>query len=194
MANNQLNIHDSHLGFFETANGLIVNLNNPTVDMIDIHDIATALGNFCRFGGHVSPFYSVAQHSCMVALLAINNLESSEVVRAALMHDATEAYLGDVIKPLKIILGERYKELERKFEKVIFEKFELDLALLPIVKKYDVQALEIEHTYLRKHGKSDDWDMVWRSKYAYTDVWDPAKAGTRFLDFHEHLNITKWII
>ena len=69
---------------------------NPCVEDIDIEDIAHGLAYTCRFNGQSTAFYSVAQHSLMVA-----DLVADELKLEALMHDAAEAYLGDVVKPLK---------------------------------------------------------------------------------------------
>ena len=67
------------------------------------------------------------------------------------MHDASEAYLGDVIKPLKVILGAGYASLEHNFETVICQKFgiENNRVVKAIVKKYDLIALELEHQALQ---------------------------------------------
>jgi len=106
------NVHASDDGVFNTNSGLLVNLHKPTEDMICIEDIASALSKICRFGGHSSAFYSVAQHSVIVMALG-----SPYLCREALLHDAAEAYLGDVIKPLKNILGPVYEDLEYERKK-----------------------------------------------------------------------------
>ncbi|MDP3133715.1 MAG: phosphohydrolase, partial [Burkholderiaceae bacterium] len=71
----------------------------PRIDGIDIEDIAHGLAYQCRFNGQTSAFYSVAQHSLMVA-----DLVPPALRRAALLHDAAEAYLGDMVKPLKALV------------------------------------------------------------------------------------------
>lgn len=154
-------------GTFNTFSGRSVSLYDPTPEMICIEDIAHALSHVCRFGGHTREFYSVAQHSCLVSYLA-----PAEWRLAALMHDATEAYLGDVIRPLKNILnGKRqensahsytegseasfqpaiYKEIESVFERVIAKKFGIDHTMYGGIKPYDIRALEIEHGYFFLH-------------------------------------------
>lgn len=182
----KLNINDSHLGLFETATGKVVNLEHPSFDMIEMEDIATALSNICRFGGHVETFYSVAQHSVLVALLAIIDGAPLNVVQAALMHDAAEAYLGDVIKPLKIKLGDAYREYELEFEDVIFTKFEINEEALQSVKVFDKMALELEYEYLRKNIP-ERFEAVFKTKYTYPTIWDSKKAKVEFLKFYKHL-------
>ena len=116
----------------------------PTPDMIEIEDIAWGLAHTCRFGGHVNGFYSVAQHSILVAakVPCVRMLE-------AILHDATEAYLGDIVKPLKNLLPE-YQLLETRLWKVIADKFGLPHQMTPVVKATDRRALSTEHRDLTK--------------------------------------------
>jgi hypothetical protein len=128
-------------GVFNTSSGKLVNLHQPTEDMIDVQDIANALSKICRFGGHSSLFYSVAQHSVLVSAMC------ADLPKEGLMHDASEAYLGDVIKPLKIILGAAYANLETNFEAILSGKYglALDKGTKSIIKRFDIRALELEH-------------------------------------------------
>lgn len=94
---------------------------NPNVEDIEIEDIAHALSNLCRFAGHVKQFYSVAQHSVLVSLDCC-----SENALAGLLHDAAEAYLTDLPRPLKQSGGfEFYNEAERNLMAAIERKFGL---------------------------------------------------------------------
>lgn len=148
-------ITKSKEGKFNTTSLKLIDLYNPTVDMIDLDDILIALLNICRFGGHLSEFYSVFQHSLLVWKLSEVDNSSVEVQKVALFHDAAEAYLGDVISPLKHILVPLYDPLEKNFLRVIFEKFNLDYSLLPQIKKYDIEALVLENDHY-KHDKQHD--------------------------------------
>ena len=74
---------------------------DPRPEEIDILDIASALSKICRFGGHTRRFYSVAQHSCIVADILLERGYSNDVAFGGLMHDSAEAYIGDIIRPLK---------------------------------------------------------------------------------------------
>lgn len=94
---------------------------NPNPADIDIVDIAHGLSMICRFGGHVKQFYSVAQHSVMACELA-----EPSVRLAALLHDATEAYIGDCIRPLKVQLPQ-FNAVEAKVCAAICERFGLKL-------------------------------------------------------------------
>ena len=87
--------------YLQTVSGRFVNPFDPDPEQIDIDDIARALANVCRFGGHTRHFYSVAQHSVIVSRLVEERGGDIEDTFAALMHDASEAYLGDMPHPIK---------------------------------------------------------------------------------------------
>lgn len=105
--------------FIQTHTGKRFFLENPSPDSIDILDIATALSNLCRFTGHTRVFYSVAEHSIRVAQELPDELKF-----LGLMHDATEAYLGDVSSPLKHLLPD-YRRIEEIVWGVMAEKWGL---------------------------------------------------------------------
>lgn len=83
-----------------TITGRVVDLAAPTPDMIDIEDIAHALSMLCRYTGHVEYHYSVAQHSCLV-----HDMIGAEWKLWGLLHDAHEAYAGDISRPYKAMLS-----------------------------------------------------------------------------------------
>lgn len=138
-------IHEVYDGLANANSGQLINYHTPSKPMIRLEDIATALSNICRFGGQIHTFYSVAQHTLLVWLLAPDHLKE-----AALLHDAAEAYVGDVIKPFKNLLGERYDSYELRFQNIILNKYQVDQSLLSELKQYDNQATEIEYNYFRK--------------------------------------------
>lgn len=142
-------ITESDKGLSNSYTGRLIDYTNPNMDMLNLDDIATSLSNVCRFGGHLNEHYSVAQHTLLVWHLAPDELK-----RTALLHDAAEAYLGDVIKPVKVLLGDAYTKLERPFEELIFKKYGVDIISLKEIKPYDQEALIIENNYFR-FGKLD---------------------------------------
>lgn len=114
------------MSVIETYSGRIISLLDPKPEDIIIEDIAVGLSQLCRFNGHCSRFYSVAEHSCYVALVVNIQAGSVEDEFAALMHDAAESYVGDVTRPVKRLLGPEYGEIEERFERAIAERFGID--------------------------------------------------------------------
>lgn len=111
------------MSWFQTRSGQVFDFEDPSPDAINIEDIAHALSKQCRFNGHCIEFYSVAQHSCYVCdIITHRNWRSKRVQLAALLHDAAEAYTGDMVAPLKYILP-GFRRVEKRVEQAIWEKF-----------------------------------------------------------------------
>jgi 5'-deoxynucleotidase YfbR-like HD superfamily hydrolase len=131
--------------YLQTVSGRWVNPFDPDPEQLDPGDIARALGNQCRFGGHCRAFYSVAQHSVIVSRLVEERGGDAEDAFAALMHDATEAYLGDMPHPLKhrSPLGAAFRAAEARLEAAIRERFAIR-AEVPEIKRADRALLATE--------------------------------------------------
>lgn len=114
-----------------------------------IEDVPHCLSMICRYNGFVRYFYSVAQHSVMVCELAEAKFGKGDISHCALLHDATEAYLGDVSRPFKACLPD-YKRIEAHVHEVIMQALNLprDPAIWAEVAKLDVMALHIEASHL----------------------------------------------
>ena len=142
--------------YLQTVSGRFVNPFDPDPEQLDPGDIARALANICRFGGHCRPFYSVAQHSVIVSELVEQRGGDVEDVFAALMHDAAEAYLGDMPHPIKhrSPLGAAFKEAEDHLESVLRERFSIK-ADVPEIKRIDRALLATERRSVS--GESWDW-------------------------------------
>lgn len=96
---------------------------DPRVEEIDIEDIAHALSNKCRFTGHTLQFYSVAQHSYLASFIV-----PPEYALEALLHDASEAYLADMAKPVKVLPEmKNFREIEDKIQRTVCERYNLPL-------------------------------------------------------------------
>jgi 5'-deoxynucleotidase YfbR-like HD superfamily hydrolase len=122
-------------------------LTRPHIDDVAIEDIAHGLAYQCRFNGQTREFYSVAQHSLMVMQLVPAPLRL-----AALLHDAAEAYLGDMVKPLKNLFPE-FSAIEARVMQIIGERFTVDLEHLdPAIKVADLVALATEKRDLMPHS------------------------------------------
>jgi len=132
-----------------TRTGRRFDLLMPMADQVSTLDIAHALGNICRFNGHTSRPYSVAQHS-----LLVSSIVPAEHQLAALLHDATEAYVGDMVRPLKALLPD-YSAIENGIWLVICERFNLDPQLPACIHEADMIALATERRDLMpEHGES----------------------------------------
>lgn len=118
----------------------------PRIDRVAIEDIAHGLAYQCRFNGQTCEFYSVAQHSLVVASLVPARLRL-----AALLHDAAEAYLGDMVKPLKVLLPE-FGAIEEKVTRIIADTFGVDFSDYGPIKKADLVALATEKRDLMPHS------------------------------------------
>jgi len=143
-----------------TFTGIYMNVFEPTLEMICIEDIAHALSNQCRFGGHLPQFYSVAQHS-----LICSQTVGDEYKLQALLHDASEAYLLDIPRPIKQGLS-NYKEIEDKLMILIAEKFGFKYPLESPVKEIDNEMLQFEWEHLMLQKPLIDNFVCWSAGYA----------------------------
>jgi len=119
----------------------------------DVEEIAHALGNQCRYTGHVTEFYSVAEHSTLCAALA----EETGLCDPfeALMHDAHESLLGDMAKPWKNLIA-GYNDIELALETDMRRHYGLPTEVTPGCKKIDMIALFLESRTLMR-SKGEGW-------------------------------------
>lgn len=155
---------------------------DPRPEDINLDDIAHALSNICRYGGHASTFYSVAQHSCLLAdHFAGNNILAAK----ALLHDAAEAYLGDIVRPLKYSKGVRELFLPAfdKLERMIFEKYGLSPELPEKIKQADSLIIWNEAQDLMDTNLNSDAWTQWQPGLPGVRVssWGPILAKREFL-------------
>jgi uncharacterized protein len=137
----------------KTFSGITLNFIEPAPKMIEIPDIAHGLSNVCRFAGQSSEFYSVAQHSVLVSRLVPPGL-----AKWGLLHDAAEAYIGDMARPLKRLLPE-YKKIEVGIMRVIAFRFDLEWPEPPEVKNADIYALALEGKRFMA-GREDEYGIA----------------------------------
>lgn len=168
----------------------------PRIDRVNLEDIAHGLAYQCRFNGQTRVFYSVAQHSLMVA-----SVLPAPLHRAALLHDAAEAYLGDVVKPLKRLLPD-FARIEDGVTALIAQAFGVDFgsgdaqapetrrAIHRAIKHADMVALATEKRDLMPHS-TEAWSYLegidplpqpiaplapHEAKQAFLDAWQRAEA------------------
>lgn len=134
-----------------TIGGRYLDAMNPKPGQISIGDIAFGLSRVCRFAGHTRKFYSVAQHSCDVCDMVPDSLKLQ-----ALLHDASEAYIGDLPSPIKQLLPD-YQVLEQRIMEAIAKKFNFPWPLHPMVKNADTFYLEYEWVQGVLNNRLDAW-------------------------------------
>ena len=127
-------------GVILTYTGVKFTPMTPRIKDVRITDIAHALSQICRFTGHTSEFYSVAQHS-----LAVSYMVPQELALWGLLHDATETYLTDIALPLKVLPEyDFYRAAEKRLSDVIMTTFGLPVEEPPEVKAADREACKQE--------------------------------------------------
>jgi 5'-deoxynucleotidase YfbR-like HD superfamily hydrolase len=139
-----------------TYSGIQVPMLQPRPEHIALVDIARGLSMTARFNGHTRFFYSVAEHSVLVASLLRDWGHDRDVVLAGLMHDAAEAYLGDVTSPMKRALRQiegrnvsSYDVMEITWMRAVAERFGLTQLEHSDVKRADLAMLDIENQAVR---------------------------------------------
>ncbi len=161
----------------QTYSGLYFDFKKPHIDQITIEDIAHALANTCRYNGHCTHFYSVAQHAVLVSQIV-----DEKFAWEALHHDDAEAYTGDVPTPLKQLIPQ-FKKIEKRVEKVLAKKFKNPKELSHEVKYADLQALLIEKKCIMK--VQDYWsclDGINAPKIDHVIPLPPELAERLYLD------------
>jgi hypothetical protein len=135
------------MSLVETPSGLLFDLLHPDPGLVRLDDIAWNLSRTCRFNASARFFYSVADHCVYVG-----NLLPPVLRIYGLLHDAHEAYLGDITSPVKGMIGtERIREIEKPIDAAIYEALGLPpptREVLDLVHEADVLALRIEAYHL----------------------------------------------
>lgn len=152
--------------------------------LINIEDIAHSLAMQCRYGGHSNRFYSVAEHSVLISRALESNSYSEGIAFAGLLHDAAEAYIGDIITPLKTQISYAIKFHEHSALREIFMKFGAPWPIHPIVHSYDKRIASTEMKTLFRFLIEQDPDT--RPLDVDISGWNPEDAEAEFLKrFHE---------
>jgi uncharacterized protein len=148
---------------------------DPESSDFTIEDIASGLSKTCRYAGQCDSFYSVAEHSLLVSDMVPQH------AYAALMHDAAEAFIGDVTRPLKQLLPE-FKRIEAHVEHAIYERFGVPMPMPKEVKQADLRVLAAEQMQLMP-PETSSWIFGDRVEPAPVRVLrlDPDAAREAFL-------------
>lgn len=162
--------------YMTTFTGRLFTLFNPQESDIDIVDISHALSLLCRFTGHCQRFYSVAQH-CVHASFGV----SPEFALEALLHDASEAYVNDLNRPMKHHPQmQGYRFTEQAIDATIRRKFRLPEIESAEVKNIDNQLVRLEARQLFQ--PVPEWARTQEHDFLILPVWGPQEAEHQFLD------------
>lgn len=157
---------------------------DPRPEEIDLDDIATALSRACRYAGHCERFYSVAEHSVHVA-----NVLPPHLALKGLLHDATEAYLVDIPRPIKPFLA-GYMEIEQRLWEAVARRFGLTPDMPPEIKAADNAVLLAEAEQIMKPHPAP-WCVPGEPADVHIRCYGPDAAKDWFtLHFHR-FNTTK---
>jgi uncharacterized protein len=159
-----------------TFSNLELDFSDEEWIVLPIEDIAHALSNICRFSGHCKKFYSVAEHSVL-----ISHLVPPELGLVGLMHDASEAYVGDMNAGLKRVIGGPFKDLERKACKAIATGYGIPIEQFdhPKIKEFDIKILGEEARHLMPYHPG--WDQFPDRLDIVIHAWSPEHAKAEFL-------------
>lgn len=166
---------DGRGNWMQTFTGCQFYPMDPRPEEMHAEDIAHALGNICRYGGHVDRFYSVAEH-CVLMSHAVEPQHSLW----ALLHDATEAYVGDMVRPLKQHMPD-YVAVEDRLMSVVADRFGLVGPMPAAVKEADARILLDERAALMSRTRWP-WAIEHLEPLGVTiHAWSPTEAAVAWL-------------
>lgn len=169
----------------------------PKADDVDIGDIAHALSMKCRYSGHTQKFYSVAEHSVHIANKALLDGWSPHTALWGLLHDAAEAYLPDIARPIKDAMP-GFAAIEEGVERAVANRLACDVPSWflqvireDIIKVYDTRILLDEKAAMMPHTPAD-WGIEVNGEPAKPlgvkiMGWCPTEAKVRFLRAFDNL-------
>lgn len=166
--------------WIQTYTGRRFYLFDPQPEDVDPLDIGHALSMLCRYGGHLRAFYSVAEHSVHVA-----HSVPAEHALAGLLHDGTEAYIGDMVAPLKQAMPD-YQQVEQRIWQAVAVRFQLpnDGQLPWTVVDAD---LRIRHDETAALPPAASGFPAGKPLGVTIHSWKPADAERAWLDLYHHL-------
>lgn len=169
-----------------TSRGQYFDFSAPERSVFGVAEIAHALAHICRFTGHCSQFYSVAQHAVLASYVV-----QPEHAYAALHHDDAEAFIGDVAKPLKLLLPD-YQAIEARVEAAVLERMGILLPLHPSIKWADKVMLATEQRDLMPKIE-EPWACLQGVEPLDFQIkpWTPELAENAFLRRHRELQASR---
>lgn len=160
--------------WIQTASGRALYPLDPNPADIDIDDIAHALAMKCRYNGHTSHFYSVAEHSVYVS-----HYVPAQYALWGLLHDASEAYLPDVSRPIKPHMP-GFRAIEDRVMDAVTTRFGMQASEPVAVKTVDTAILHDEKKALMPHDPLP-WGIPGEGLGVRIECWSPTEAKVKFL-------------
>ena len=177
------------MSWIETYSGVKFYPLKPRADDVRLVDIAHSLSMQCRYNGHTARFYSVAEHSVLLAEYALAQGRRAQEVMTVLLHDASEAYVGDMVRPLKPFMG-NFVDAENHIQRVICEKFDLIYPFPDWLKEIDRRILMDERAQIM-NASGHNWEIEAEPLGVTIKGMDPAAAFTAFERFYDMLNLVR---
>jgi hypothetical protein len=161
--------------WIQTYNGSVFDFDNIERFNFQIEDFAHSLSLLCRYNGHCTKYYSVAEH-----LLRCSYEVPVEYQFEALMHDVSEAYLSDMPRPLKKLMPE-YQALEKRVEKAIANQYDLPFPMSPVVKECDNKMLLTEMRNIMR-----------KPPYEWENYGVTPYSQVNWINFEKNHNVKSW--
>lgn len=164
----------------------------PRLHEINIKHIAHALSNICRFGGHTNEFYSVAQHSVFVSKIVTQEFKP---MLYALLHDGSEAYLGDIVRPLKRMDHMKaYRHAEDWLQRMVYEVFYLQPSMPQAIER-EIKDADSRVLFTEKRDLLDPMDWGYEVEPMPDKIvpLPPKQAFELFMDRFLEINKSSFI-
>lgn len=175
------------MSWLQTRSGLAFDLERPAADQVAVEDLAAALSMQCRYNGHTGRHYSVAEHCCHVSDWVAEHSVGPDLALGALLHDASEAFVGDMPAPLKWTMTPPAKAwwdgVVADVDRVIAEALGVDPDLFHhrAVKTADLRILHDEATAIWGDHRARPWGIPGKPLGVTIHFWDPGKACHEWL-------------
>lgn len=163
--------------------GRVFDFDNPSACDFVIEDFAHSLSMACRWNGHTNSFYSVAEHSYRVSMIV-----PEKFALQGLTHELAESLVGDCCSPLKYMTKD-LRDVEKRIEPIIFERFGIDYPLDSSIKEADYTLLATEARDLMPKEAFVELDVLKHYKPLKKIIrpWSPSKAKRKFLERYYEL-------
>lgn len=173
---NFVTTRDGHLFYFDQLN----------VESIPLHSVAHSLSQQCRFNGHIEEHYSVAEHSVHISHLVLEYGGSPDTALYGLLHDASEAFMGDMPRPLKKMFP-AFSNLESRIMEKYCELYSIDDPDVKMVQWLDCNIVRDEAE--KFYAEPPEWTKEYASVIHPDRLlgWDAMAVKYIFLEQFQHL-------